>query len=363
VSSAPSIAINARFLTQSLTGVQRYAVEVVRALDRLLAGDGRRRFELVGPPGTPDSLALEHIPLRIVGRLTGHAWEQLELPLHARDRFLVSLCNAGPLWKRDQLVTVHDAAVFDRPEGFSLLFRRWYEILLRGLAGRVRRLVTVSQFSRERLSLHCKLPPERIELVHEGADHMRSIAPDARILDRHRLRDRPYLLLVGTRDPRKNISVILRALEQLRGYAFATVIVGGSNAQVFRGADAPIGDGVRYLGKVSDGELRALYEGAACFAYASSYEGFGLPPVEALACGCPTVVSRAAAVAEVCGDAVLYFDPHDPGDAAAVIGRVLGDAGLRATLRARGRAHVEQRTWSRCAGELLALLDELVPAR
>ena len=111
-------------------------------------------------------------------------------------------------------------------------------------------------------------------------------------------------------------------------------------------------------GYVTDGELRALYENAACFAFPSRYEGFGLPPLEAMACGCPVVVTRGGALAEVCGSAALYCDPDDPGTLVECIDRILDDSHLRAQMAADGRARAGEFTWSRAGSALLNLVDE-----
>jgi glycosyltransferase involved in cell wall biosynthesis len=109
---------------------------------------------------------------------------------------------------------------------------------------------------------------------------------------------------------------------------------------------------------VSEGELRALYERAACLVYPSRYEGFGIPPLEAMACGCPVIASRAASLPEVCGDAALYVDPDDPRQLAAAIRRVLCEEGVGDDLRHRGLQRAKQWTWARSAAEILVALRE-----
>jgi glycosyltransferase involved in cell wall biosynthesis len=113
-------------------------------------------------------------------------------------------------------------------------------------------------------------------------------------------------------------------------------------------------------GYVTDPELRALYENAACFVYPSLYEGFGLPPLEAMSCGCPTLVARAASLPEVCGDAALYCDPRDPASIAQQIRCLVDDTSRRADLRARGLARAREFSWDRSAGTLLKLVDDVI---
>ena len=125
---------------------------------------------------------------------------------------------------------------------------------------------------------------------------------------------------------------------------------------------ANLPDFVRHLGYVSDGDLKALYEAAACFVYPSFYEGFGLPPLEAMACGCPVIVSRAASLPEVCGDAALYCDPTDPRDIAKQMSDLVFDDILRARLRERGLQRAQQFSWEKCARETWAVIEEEVAA-
>ncbi|HEU5304812.1 MAG TPA: glycosyltransferase family 1 protein, partial [Gemmatimonadales bacterium] len=136
------------------------------------------------------------------------------------------------------------------------------------------------------------------------------------------------------------------------------VVAGPVNPRIFGKADAPVS--AVQAGYVSDSELRALYEGAACFVYPSRYEGFGLPPVEAMACGCPVIVSRSASLPEVCGDAALYVDADDPTQLAAAIRRVMCEEGLADRLRQRGRERVRQWSWDTTAATTLATVREVM---
>jgi glycosyltransferase involved in cell wall biosynthesis len=180
-------------------------------------------------------------------------------------------------------------------------------------------------------------------------------------LRRHRLDRRPFVLAVSSTSPNKNFRSVVRALESLEGVDFDVVIAGGTNPRVFGSQAGSLPASVRHVGYVSDGELRALYEHAACFVYPSFYEGFGLPPLEAMACGCPAIVSEAASMPEVCGEAVLYCDPHDPIDIAEKLRRLMDDARLQSRLRQRGLQRAELFSWRRCARETLAVIKEVTP--
>jgi glycosyltransferase involved in cell wall biosynthesis len=358
------IEINARFLTQPITGVQRFAVEMVSSLDRQLAASSRLReryrFRLIAPESARE-LELEHIPLVRAGRLQGHAWEQLELPPRTGRRVLLNFCNTAPLLTRN-VVTIHDAAVFALPDAHSRAFRLWYRALLPSLGRRAVRVLTVSQFSRNELVQRAGIPPGKVEIVPQGCEHVRRAEPDQRVFARLPVSHGRYVLAVGSQAPHKNLTLLEQALVHLGEAAPPLVIAGSANPRVFGGGTPARGERVHLAGYVTDGELRALYEGACCFVYPSLYEGFGIPPLEAMVCGCPTIVSRAAALPEVCADAALYCDPYDAEDLARNIRRLIRDSALQNDLRQRGLARTRAFTWERSSRALLDILDRAVAA-
>jgi glycosyltransferase involved in cell wall biosynthesis len=166
------------------------------------------------------------------------------------------------------------------------------------------------------------------------------------------------VLAVSSQSRHKNLRLIVEAMRILGHRDWVYVLVGGSNTRVFGQQSDGCTLGVRSLGYVTDGQLRALYEHAACFVFPSLYEGFGHPPLEAMACGCPVVVSRAASLPEVCGDAAEYIDPADPKDLAMTLERVLGDEDLRRDLSRRGEAQARRFSWGRTARQVLEILHE-----
>ena len=353
------IYINGRFLSQATTGVQRYATEIVKALDTLVLRGGThggRRIALLVPPGTPQPDWLRQIASRSVGSLRGQAWEQLELPRYTPDGVCLNLCNTAPLLGRSTVVAIHDASVFAVPGTYSRAFRLWYRYLHRRLGRRVMRVVTVSEFSRSELGRYVGIAPERIAVIPGGGEHILAQPGDVRVLERLALRGR-YLLAVSSQSPHKNFGGIVAALHHLP-QDIELVFAGGANSRVFRLSGAASGK-AHLVGRVTDGELRALYENAACFVYPSFYEGFGLPPLEAMTCGCPVIVSRAASLPEVCGEAAVYCDPGDSVDIARAINAVLGNPELQADLRRRGPERATRFTWNKAAGSLLSLVDQL----
>ncbi len=350
--------LNGRFLTQGMTGVQRFATEIARAADTLAAENAWPATRILVPPGTtaPGYAALS---VASIGTRQGQGWEQRDLPgaVGAGD-VLVNLGNTAPVLVPGarQAVVIHDAGAFDTPESYSVAFRTWYRTLHRILAWRGVRLLTVSEFSRGRIAHHLRCDPARIGVVPEGAEHILRDPADPGLLARHGLEAGRFALVVGTAAAHKNLSALQEAAALLAVRGMVLAIAGGGAGGLFRQADGTEGPGVRMLGRVSDAELRALYEAALCLVFPSRYEGFGLPPVEAMATGCPVVAARSGAVPEVCGDAALWFDATGPNTPAAALARLLDEPGLRETLREAGLARAARFTWRAAALRLLDLL-------
>jgi glycosyltransferase involved in cell wall biosynthesis len=354
------ITINGKFTSQRLTGVQRVARELTAALSQQCGTLAASPLLLV-PRDHIDSELPAATPRHVVPYLHGMLWEQLALPFAAGSRTLLSLCNIGPLFKRRQVLMIHDAAVFDLPQGYSTQFRLWYRFAFALLKRNVQHILTVSSFSKERIAARLGVPPERISVIPPGVDHFDRLESDYAVLQRLSLSFDRFVLIVGSLAPGKNLARTLEAIALLErehpGLTF--VIAGGQNVKVFGSSLPRAASAAKHIvwaGYVSDGELKALYENAACFVFPSLYEGFGLPPLEAMYCGCPVIASREASLPEVCGDAALYCDAHDAADIAAKIVELMGDVEQRRAMREKGRAHAQQYRWDTSASRLLQVL-------
>jgi glycosyltransferase involved in cell wall biosynthesis len=354
-----TIFVNGRFLTHPVTGVQRYSHELLGHMDHILDERADRatvQLVCLVPRGKITLPPWKNIVIRQAGLFQGDVWEQIELPLHAGGRLLFSPANIGPWHYRNQVLTLHDASVFAVPGSYSLLFRARYAFVFTRLAGRARGLLTDSEFSRAELAKWLRIPPGRLTVVSPGGDHLDGIAPDPVVLERHALRKMAYLLVVGGRAEHKNVSSALRAVGRLSS-SMTVAMVGAGPARPFRrGGREVSGADVRNLGYVDDRSLKALYENALALILPSTYEGFGLPVLEAMRCGCAVLCSNTASLPEVAGDAALYFDPNSPDQIAAAIERLVRAPALREDLRATGIRQAGRFEWASAARQTLAIL-------
>ena len=354
------LVFNGRFLCQPQTGVQRYAKETLLAIDAVLgelAAAGRLpAFEVtLAVPAGAQALPLDHIrTVRLETGGDGHLWEQTVLAWYARDAFLVGFSYSGPVLKRQQMITVHDATVAVVPQCFSRKYRWFHNALLRMLRNRVASTMTVSAFSRDEIAQHFGIV-RQVTVGREGWEHAVARTDDQTILDRHGLEAGNYLLLVGSLKANKNVGIVPRALDLLPAFPYPVAVAGATDRRVFD-YDEALPDSMRLLGFVDDAELGVLYRHAAWFLLPSLYEGFGLPAIEAMGNGCPVIAAHAASLPEVCGDAALYFDPHDPASLARVLQRLIDEPGLRAAQVERHPERLDRYRWRRNAE---ILLDEV----
>jgi glycosyltransferase involved in cell wall biosynthesis len=296
---------------------------------------------------------------RLVHRL-GHAWEQATLPAVARRlgaSAILSPANLAPVaWPRN-VVVVHDAAALRHPEWYSGTYVTWQRAVLKPLAQRALRVITVSRFSRGELVELLGVPEERIEVVPGGVDER--FAPDAeaaRAAAAALKLDRPYVLTVGSLIARKNLAALEPAARALDELGIDLVAAGGGRPQL-RAEGEPAG--VRALGHVDDDLLPGLYAGARGFVLASLYEGFGLTCIEAMASGVPVVAANAGALPETCDDAALLVDPGDPAAIADALIAVVGDQTLRRRLTVAGSVRAAQLSWDRAARSVDTLLERV----
>ena len=351
------IIINARFLTQPVTGVQRYGYELVRALD-LLFSEGKidpdkYSIRLAVPPGEANRMDLKYIKTVKIGWLKGNLWEQISLPIFTRNKILFNPCNTGPIFAgRRQAATFHDASVFAFSQAYTLFFRLKYQMILT-ILGRVSQvLFTDSDFSKKELVQYCGIKPEKLMVVPLGHEHILAKPAETQILTQNGLKKKGYLLAVSSYSPHKNFPGFIQAVQLMKSSEMDIVIIGGTYHKVFKSIHNLPDLKVIKLGYVNDRELRALYENAACFIYPTFYEGFGLPPLEAMACGCPVIASDKASLPEVCGNGVIYCDPNNPQDIADKIQMVLMNLALQQELIDKGKIQASRFQWRKTAEQI-----------
>lgn len=351
------VMLNGKFLSAAPTGVHRVADQLVRHLDRLAPHGPGDRWSLLCPRDAHRTLPLEAIERRRVGVLTWQAWEQLELPAIARDGVLVNLCNLAPLAHTSCVTMIHDAQVFLTPESYSAPFLAWYHFALPRIGAKAARILTVSEYSRDRLAQFGVAPKEKISVVHNGVDHFEAVVAEPGIVARLGLTPRGFVLAAAGAQKHKNLGVLFDAFGAPALGHLTLVVAGPDTEAEFLGAGLRPPKRTVFAGRVSDPELRGLYENAACFAFPSTTEGFGLPPLEAMSLGCPAVVAPCGALPEVCGAAAVYAAPGDAAEWVRAILHATADGEARTEMRRAGLARAGLFRWRDSARKLLDIVE------
>jgi glycosyltransferase involved in cell wall biosynthesis len=374
------VAINALFLQEPHVGAGRYLYNLLAALGQV---DGVNDYHVLGPkppkaqPETPSSFTWEVAPIGGPARgenLEKLVWEQVGFPAAAKAAraHVAHIPHFAPAYRHmgvPEIVTIHDVIMLALPEYRAKASVMLYTQLVAQAARRAEAVITISEWSKQDIIEYLRIPPERIQVIREAA------APEFRretsierlraVRVKYGLNER-FVLNVGGMDARKNIAKLVGAFaaayHELREPDLQLFIVGDPRRL---GASPTFPDwrplasafGVErqiVCAPVADPDLAALYSAASCFAFTSRYEGFGLTPLEAMACGAPVICSNATSLPEVVGSAGILVDPDDTDEIGAAIFRTLAAPELNADLRARGLAHSKQFSWHKVATETSA---------
>jgi glycosyltransferase involved in cell wall biosynthesis len=333
------IVINARFLTEELHGVQRFAEQICLSLKAM-----RNDLVFVSPPGITREETAAALGAQVVGRRTGHLWEQLDLPLYLKRQgapWLLSLCATAPLFYRRQLVTHHDLTHVHYPESYSRASRTARRLMTPLTLRHAQGLITVSEFSKRELTEFYGVPQPKVLVVPNAVG-------DA-FKPRRLEIPRPYLLAVASPSAHKNMGRLVEAFLRLKSHPEVElhIVDGGHDLLGHAGLRQQIADNprIRVLGRLTDAQLIEQYQLASAFVFPSLYEGFGIPPLEAQACGCPVLAANAASIPEVLQSSALYFEPMDVDQMARAMALVLDNPAIADHLRTLGLRNVARFSW------------------
>lgn len=360
MTSALPIFFNGKFYGGGLNGVHRVADRLIRECDARLAemdpATRPRAYLLTSASASwvPELAAIERRDFAKTGQL----WEQFALPRAARGGVLVNLANLAPVAHSRKVTMVHDAQFLFPDCGYPLRQRIGYRLLAPLLGRTSRAVLTVSDYSRRMLHLFSVADAGTIQVVANGADHMLDAREDHGLREKLGLAPRSYAVMFGSPKGYKNNDTVFAAFAQGALAPTRLVVVGPGRDQL-EAAGLSIPEGTVFAGRPDDDALRGLLAGALCLLFPSRTEGFGLPPLEAMLCGCPVIAAPAGAIPEACGDAALYAATEDPQAWRDAVERLRGDEALAARKVAEGRTRAATYTWRRAGTQLMQVIEAL----
>lgn len=349
------IVINARFLTQRLTGVQRFAFELSIRLKAIM-GD---RIVFVSPKKIVQKEMAKQLGVYCIGKTSGYLWEQIELPFwlyRNGSPKLINFCSVAPLAYKNSYTAIHDITFIRYPETFNWKFRMIYSFMIPRLCAISKKIITVSRFSKDEISTYYDIPRDKFFVIYNA------VGPLFRKIVDNELKSQRYFLAVSSVKANKNFISVLKAFEHVLQNVenINLFIIGDCEDKNFKQIDVDLfvrNPHVRFVGRVSDTDLVRYYSNAIAFVFSSYYEGFGIPVIEAQACGCPVLSSNKSSLPEVLNESAMFFDPDDILKLSEFMISLTENDFLRQKLMQKGYENVKRFSWDGSAYKLAKLIN------
>ncbi|MGB3150591.1 MAG: glycosyltransferase family 1 protein [Maribacter sp.] len=345
------IVINARFLTQTITGVQRFALEICRHLPNVIADND---VVFVCPKGKKINYLEKNRKVIEIGSLSNNLWEQIELPLFLKKKgnpLLINLVGIGPIAYKNKVLALYDLAFYHHPEWFSFAFRKTYNFLVPISVSNAKHIITDSEYVKFDIHKTYGVDKNNIDVIYA--------APSKKFKNLQLNREK-IILTVSSIDPRKNLTRIIKAFKGIES-DFKLVIVGKSNNSFAKSniEVESITSEIEFTGYLSDEALVQLYNKASIFIYGSLFEGFGIPPLEAQACGCSCIVSNSTSLPEVYQNSVRYCDPLSIDSIRNALDCLVKNQEERENLQSLGFKNLKRFDWETSSKKLELIIAKL----
>jgi glycosyltransferase involved in cell wall biosynthesis len=342
------IVINARFLTQKITGVQRYAIEICKRFPESIK---EKKIILVAPKGELiNKEELKFLKIEQFGNFRGHLWEQIDLVNflnNNKNPILINFGGIGPLYYKNKITYVHDLAFKYYPETFSYIFQKGYNIFVPISVRNALKVITVSNYVKKDVENNFNV--NNLEVVYcAKSNHFKNL----------NLKREKIILAVSSLDPRKNFNRIINAYQQLEtDYKLYFVGAKSKSFSEINTNKISTNEDIIFTGYLSDNDLNELYNRASIFVYASLFEGFGIPPLEAQACGCPCIVSNKTSLPEVYLDSVEYCEPESLENIKNKLEFLIKNKERREELVKKGYKNIARFSWDKSAKKLISIIS------
>ncbi len=367
------ILIDLTRLADHFSGIERYAacltLEMLKEKDNKYILIFKKNIHPLFQSWAED----EHVEMVVLPECNKLLFNQLRLPFeiskHKVDWYLFMAFPAPILlFRKNMLSTIHDICCWDCPETMTTLSKWYFRISFRVAALKCKLITTVSDFSKERIIAKLKCSQNKIFVIHSAVDkkffQAELLPADVKTIKRKYMLPERYFLSLSTLEPRKNLRLLIDSYQKMvaeRDCDIQLVLVGRKGWKIDKlldGIDEHVKSNIHFTGFVDDGDLPAIYREAEFFVFPSKYEGFGLPPLEAMACGVPVLSSDAASMPEVLGDAAIYFKSEDVNSLSEKLQEMLSiSEEMRVQMIERESEQAKKFTWEKSAAELKMLLE------
>lgn len=343
--------INGRFLCNDINGITRFSLEICKQLKK------KGLSFIIVIPNWLDYKNEEDFEIVKFGNLKSHLWEQINLFQFLKrkeDALLLNLSGLGSLFYKKQVITIHDLSFYANKKWFSKAYTLFYSFTTPIVARKAIKIITVSEFSKSEIVKYLNIEPSKIEVVYNG------VSNDLRTSENYSnkpLIKGKYILAVSSIDPRKNLQRLIDAFCNLK--TDHKLVLVGKSFKHFNIKLSVKSDDVIFTGFVSDEDLKSLYKNCDFFIYPSLYEGFGIPPLEAMKNKCAVIVSKIPSLLEVCGDSALYVDPYDVKSIEDGMLKIIYDSDLKEALKVKGVKRVDLFNWNDSANKISNLIKNI----